>query len=610
MDTVPENTKSPKSLKETGSTTEGIGIAPSLGPTLYQESVEPHATLLGPRVYIVSLLAFILGGIGFGTAWLLIKLIGLLTNACFYGRFSFAFSNPTDHYLGIWIIAVPIAGSLVVGVMARFGSSAIRGHGIPEAMETILLKGSTIPARLTWLKPLSSAISIGTGGPFGAEGPIIATGGAFGSLLGQLLGSSADERKVLLAAGAAAGMAATFGAPVASVLLAVELLLFEFRPRSIIPVAIASTTAAGLRVLVMGSKPIFAMAAFSAPTHWALFFYAIMGGVIGLAAAIVTRAVYLVEDGFTKYCPLHWMWWPALAAVVVGTCGYFDPQVLGVGYDHIDHVLSGSVALGGLLMLMVLKWLAWTISLGSGTSGGTLAPLFTIGSALGALLGIATVHLFPHAGVNIRVAALVGMAALFTGASRAILTSIVFAFETTLQPHGLLPLLAGCTMAFMVSCLLMRDTIMTEKIARRGIRVSAEYTIDFLDRLSVRDAANFHPVCIAGWKTVGEIHKELFNNYPTLLHHGFPVVDNEGNLTGFLTTRELLRPKLPVDKRVADAVDHAAVVIYPESSLRDADTLMARHKIGRLVVVEKGQPRKVVGIISRADLLAAHRRNP
>lgn len=595
--------------RQSGSTTEGVGIAPSLGPILYREGVQPHTTLLGPRVYLISLLALLLGGIGFAAAWTLMKLIGVLTNICFYGRISFTFNSPTDHYLGLWIIAIPVAGALIVGIMARFGSAAIRGHGIPEAMESILLKGSSIPARLTWLKPLSAAISIGTGGPFGAEGPIIATGGAFGSLFGQLFGFTADERKVLLAAGAAAGMAATFGSPVAAVLLAVELLLFEFRPRSIIPVAIASVAAAGLRVLVFGSQPVFPMHAFAAPGPWALLLYAAIGVAAGGLAAGVTRALYLVEDGFEKHCRLHWMWWPAIAAVVVGVCGYMDPRVLGVGYNHIDRVLSGTMAIGGLCTLLLLKWLAWTVSLGSGTSGGTLAPLFTIGSSFGALLGGAAANLFPHAGVNVRVAALVGMASLFTGASRAILTSIVFAFETTLQPHGLLPLLAGCTMAFMVSCLLMRDTIMTEKIARRGIRVSGEFAIDFLDRLFVRDAATFHPVCLSADKAVAEIHREILDQRSEPRHHGFPVIDSAGDLVGFLTTRELLRAGLSVTTRIGDVIDHPAVTIYPECPLRMADELMARHKIGRLVVVEKRQPRRVVGIISRADLLSAHRRS-
>ncbi|NNM87504.1 MAG: chloride channel protein [Phycisphaerae bacterium] len=397
-----------------GSTTEGLPLAVSLGPVLQLQQLKSQRTLLEKRTWLVCLLAFGLGIFGFLAAQVLMHLIGLITNLCFYGRFSFAFSNPSTHLLGLWVIGVPIAGGLVVGVMARYGSKAIRGHGIPEAMETVLVNESKIPARVTLLKPISAAISIGTGGPFGAEGPIIATGGAFGSLIGQWVKTSSVERKILLASGAAAGMAATFGSPVSSVLLAVELLLFEFRPRSLVPVALASATAAGLRLLVMGSTPIFAMPHIADPTGWALPIYALLGALFGVLAVGVTRAVYLVEDFFENHVRLHWMWWPAIGAVAVGICGYLVPRTLGVRYDNISAALSSQLPLTALAVLALMKWLSWTVSLASGTSGGTLAPLFTIGSSLGAVAGGAVLAMFPHCGVNVRVAALVGMAALFT----------------------------------------------------------------------------------------------------------------------------------------------------------------------------------------------------
>ena len=535
-------------------------------------------------------------------------LIGLITNLCFYGRFSFAFSNPTTHLLGLWVIGVPVVGGLVVGGMARYGSKAIRGHGIPEAMETVLVNESKIPARVTLLKPLSAAISIGTGGPFGAEGPIIATGGAFGSLIGQWVKTSAVERKILLASGAAAGMAATFGSPVSSVLLAVELLLFEFRPRSLVPVALASATAAGLRLLVMGSTPIFAMPHIAAPTGWALPIYAVLGAVLGVLAVGVTRAVYAVEDLFEKHVRAHWMWWPAMGAVVVGICGYLAPRTLGVRYDNISAALSSSLPLTALAVLAVMKWLSWTVSLGSGTSGGTLAPLFTIGSSLGAVAGGAVLAVFPHCGVNVRVAALVGMAALFTGCSRAFLTAVVFTFETTLQPMGLLPILAGSTTAFWVSCLLMRDTIMTEKIARRGIAAQTQYSVDFMDQLMVRDAANSHVTCLSASDTVGAVRKRFFSKDRPLHHHGFPVLDDQHKLAGFVTTRDLVRPDISDLQRVGDVATVPPIVISAQRSLREADMLMARHNIGRLIVVPEDQPQKVAGILTRSDLLSAHRR--
>ena len=408
------------------------------------------------------------------TAQLLTRLIGFVTNLAFYGRLGTGFVSPAENHLGLWVIPIPILGGIVVGVMARFGSKAIRGHGIPEAMEQILTNQSRIPARLVVLKPLSAAIAIGTGGPFGAEGPIIATGGALGSLIGQLLPSTAIERKTLLAAGAAAGMTATFGSPVSAVLLAIELLLFEYHPRSLVPVALASAVAAAVRSAIVGTGPIFPMPLISPISSPAFAAYVALGALIGVAAVGVTRAVYAAEDGFERL-PLHWMWWPALGGLAVGVIGYFSPHTLGVGYDNIEHIVAGDVVGTALLSLCLLKLLSWTIALSSGTSGGTLAPLFTIGGGFGALAGGTIVALFPSLGVDVRLAALVGMAAMFAGASRALLTSVVFAFEATREPSGILPLLGGCAAAYLVSGLLMRNTIMTERIVRRGVTVPDAY---------------------------------------------------------------------------------------------------------------------------------------
>ncbi|MEO8090384.1 MAG: chloride channel protein, partial [Gemmatimonadales bacterium] len=394
------------------------------------------------RIVTVSGIAVIAGLISAGIAELLVALIAIITNLAFYQRFSLSSISPADNQLGLLVVLVPVLGGLIVGAMARFGSPAIRGHGIPEAMERILSNESRIAPRITLLKPLSSAVAIGTGGPFGAEGPIIATGGALGSLIGQLLATTADERKVLLAAGAAAGMAAIFGSPVAAVLLAIELLLFEYRPRSLVPVALAVSAATSVRFALHGSAPVFPMPEITQPDGAALATYVVLGGIIGLIAVYVTRAVYAIEEAFERL-PIHWMWWPALGGLAVGIIGYFSPRTLGVGYDNIEAIVGGSLVGTALLLLVVFKLISWLIALGSGTSGGTLAPLFTIGGGLGSLAASATLLAFPRSGIDIHVAALVGMAAMFAGASRALLTSVVFAFETTRQPMGLLPLLAG-----------------------------------------------------------------------------------------------------------------------------------------------------------------------
>jgi H+/Cl- antiporter ClcA len=441
-----------------------------------EPTVHTHLTSnqLDRRVVPLSLLCVLVALAAGVVAQVLTRLIELITNLSFYGRLSVSPASPAGNSLGLWVLAIPMVGGLVVGLMARFGSKAIRGHGIPEAMEQVLFNESRIPARMTILKPVSAAISIGTGGPFGSEGPIIATGGALGSLAGQLVPVTADERKVLLAAGAAAGMSATFGAPVAAVLLAVELLLFEYRPRSLIPVALASATAAGVRIAFVGGQPIFANPELVQPTPRALACYVILGGIVGIAAVLTTRAVYWVEEEFEKL-PIHWMWWPVLGGLFVGVVGYFVPRAMGVGYDNIVGILSGDLVGRTLLLLCVFKFAAWAVSLASGTSGGTMAPLFTFGGGLGSTLGAVAMALFPSLGLDVRMAALVGMAAMFAGASHALLASVVFAFETTRQPVGLLPLLGGCTASFLVSALSMRHSIMTEKLARRGAPVPSEY---------------------------------------------------------------------------------------------------------------------------------------
>jgi chloride channel protein, CIC family len=590
-----------------GATTDALPVAPSLAPTLEVARVPPERSLVDARVVIISALAILVAAAAGVVAQALVRLIGLVTNVSFYGRFSTEFSSPADNHLGAWVIAVPIVGGIVVGFMARYGSAAIRGHGIPEAMEQVLLNRSRIPARLTILKPVSAAIAIGTGGPFGAEGPIIATGGALGSLVGQILKTTGAERKTLLAAGAAAGMAATFGSPVSAVLLAVELLLFELRPRSLIPVALAAATATGVRIAFVGSAPAFAMPNLGQPHASTLVTYIVLGALVGVVSLWVTHAVYAVEDAF-EHIPVHWMWWPAIGAIAVGICGYFAPHTLGVGYDNIDRILSGDLTVRAVAFLCVMKFVSWCISLGSGTSGGTLAPLFTIGGGLGASLGALALVVVPDLGIDIRVAALVGMAAMFTGASRALLASVVFAFETTRQPMGLLPLLGGCSAAFLISCLFMRNTIMTEKIARRGVRVPGEYAADFLDQIQAQAAAAKPVVSLRADQSLEEVRGFIQSGKQGASHQGFPVVDGQGLLVGVVTRRDILDPGTPGTRLVRDLVRRTAAVAFADSTLREAADHMVREGVGRLPVVSRDEPRKVIGMLTRSDLLAAHRR--
>ena len=407
----------------------------------------------------------------FGAAELLIALIDLSTNFFYRGILSTEPAGPTLERWGLASLFIPALGGLIVGLMARYGSKAIRGHGIPEAMEQVLTNESRIGIRVAWLKPLSAAIAIGSGGPFGAEGPIIATGAALGSLIGQRFTLSSQERKLLLASGAAAGMSAIFGTPLAAVLLALELLLFEFRPQSILAVGLASATAAAFRAAVVGSQPAFPMADLHYAGGTALLVYAAMGVPLGFVAVGISRSVFWIEEQFERL-PIHWMFWPILGGLIVGAIGLFEPRTLGVGYSNITANLNGTVFGTALLTLMLLKFLSWSVALGSGTSGGTLAPLLTIGSSLGALIIAAVATVLPNSlGLDPRLGALAGMAALFSGCSGAVMASLIFSFESTHQMQGILPLLLCSLIATAIAKWLHPHNIMTEKLNRRGVQV-------------------------------------------------------------------------------------------------------------------------------------------
>jgi CIC family chloride channel protein len=607
-----------------GSRAEGsLPIAAALAPEIESAEDESHEggdiraprdyEVLGGRTIFISGLSLLIGAIGAVVAQVFLRIIALATNVAYYGRFATTLVDPSGTTRGpLTLLLIPVLGGLIVGLMARYGSSAIRGHGIPEVMERVLYGESRIPARVTILKPLSAAVAIGTGGPFGAEGPIIATGGALGSLIGQHLHVTADERKTLLAAGAAAGMAATFGSPVSAVLLAVELLLFEYRPRSMIPVALASAVAASVRVAFVGSAPVFPTPELLQPSDSALAFYVVFGALVGLVAVGITKMTYGIEDAFETLghrFHVHWMWWPAIGALVVGVLGLVEPRILGVGYSNIIGALSGDIVGRALIVLVVLKLIAWSVYLASGTSGGVLAPLFTIGAGLGGWVGALVAAAAPSLGIDPRIAALVGMAAIFAGSTHALLTAIVFAFETTRQPVGLLPLLLGCAAAYLVSLLFNRHSLLTEKLARREGSVRTEYEVDHLSHVMVKQAASRRVVSVRANQTLAEVRRWLVEadgeNGPAT-HQGFPVLDEDSLLIGVVTRRDLLDPSFADDEYVAETIKRSPAVAFEDSTCRDAADHMVIEGVGRLPVVSRSSPRHVVGIISRSDLLAAH----
>lgn len=585
---------------------ESIPLSPSLNSS-FNDTVGyvQDTSLLSIRILPLSLQAIVnailIGIIAKG----LVLLIDWITNLAFYHRFSFHPASPAANTLGWWVIWVPVAGSILVGLIARFGSAAIRGHGIPEAMEKIILHESKIPPRLTFLKPLSSAISIGTGGPFGAEGPIIATGGAFGSLTGQIMRISASERKIILTAGACAGMAAIFGTPVASVMLAIELLLFEYSPKSIIPVALACTTGAAMHFILFDNRPVFAMAAINAPSGYALLTYILMGVLIGVAASLISKSVYWVEDQFEKL-PVHWMWWPAIGALAVGVTGYYAPNTMGVGYGNIVDLLKGNLTVSALCALSFLKYISWVISLGSGTSGGTLAPLFTIGGALGALLGMGIVSLFPGAQITIASAALIGMASMFAGASRAILTSIIFALETTGQVQGLLPLLGACTAAYLVSFIFLKGSIMTEKIQRRGVRTPQSYEPDILQTVNAGELVKKVSILVSIENSVGELRDWLTANVSRCRYDFFIVTDHEENFMGYVERKKIFSRQIAGSVPVKEILSANSAFVYEEQDAGSVSEIMGHTKMDVIAVLSDKERNKVTGMITATDIVKAY----
>lgn len=575
----------------------GIPVSLNLDETLRQAQGRPPVGTDKRRLLWVTTLAVatavVIGFLAKG----MVLLIDLITNIAFHGTFSLAYVAPGQNTLGWWVVAIPVVGGVIIGLMALYGSKAIRGHGIPEAMEMILTNESRIKPSITWLKPLSAAISIGTGGPFGAEGPIISTGGALGSMVGQLLRISPNERKILLAAGATAGMSAIFGSPIAAIFLAIELLLFEFSPRSLVPVAMGCITGAAMHHLLFGNDPMFAMPAIALPGNYALFAYSVIGLLIGFLSLLITKAVYWIEDGFEKL-PVHWMWWPAIGGVAVGIIGYLAPRTLGVGYENITELLSGQATLGLIVGMATLKLLSWAIALGSGTSGGTLAPMMTVGGAIGCLLGMLAQDLFPGVGVVLPLAVLVGMASMFTGASRAFLTSVVFALETTGRIEALLPLLGACAASYLVSYFLMSNTIMTEKIARRGVRAPDSYEPDPLERVSVGQVMERHVQLVPGHITAGEV----LASSGALPEHLF-VVDGGEAFEGMVAVGELR--KVPSGTPVGSLATMPQTV-RSQDDLRTAAGELARSSGKRpLAVVEDGT---VIGLVTMNAVLKAYGR--
>lgn len=561
-----------------------------------------------PSVLKLVPLSIVIGVFGAFIALILLDLIALITNLLYYQTFSFDLVSPRNNTIGWWAVLIPMAGGLVVGFMARYGSERIRGHGIPEAMETILVGGSKVEPKLTILKPIASAISIGTGGPFGAEGPIILTGGAVGSVLAQFLSLTAIERRSLLVAGAVAGMSAVFGTPIAAVILGVELLLFEWKPRSFIPAAIASIVADAVRHLMvqqgwMRAEPLFPVGKMQNLATSGLFDALILGIVCGFMAWVLTKAVYGAEDAFRKL-PIHWMWWPVIGGFIVGVGGVIEPHALGVGYDTIADELAGNLAVTTLISIFVVKLIIWAVALGSGTSGGILAPILIMGAALGGLLGLVFPGKIPSEW------ALLGMAGALAGVMRSPFTSIIFPIELTHSSNLFLPLLITVTLAHIISVLILKRSILTEKVARRGFHVLREYAVEPLKVLFAEDVMSTDILTIPTGTPLAEAEEIIRTRNHLRKQRLLPIVNQDGIILGVISWQDILQKALlgNLSGKVDDFMIRDVITTYPEESLRSIADVMAANRVGVLPVVDRNEKGKLRGLITQYELLTARDR--
>jgi H+/Cl- antiporter ClcA len=562
-----------------------------------------YGKALDPAVLKTSAFAILVGFIGGLVAQGLLELIYLFTNLFFYGKWSFAITSPMHNHLGAWVILIPPVGGLLVGIMIYFWEPTLKGHGIPEAMEAVLIGKSKIRMRVGILKPLATAFAIGTGGPFGAEGPIIQTGAAFGSIFAQLTGLTPYQRRVLLAAGAAAGMAATFVAPFAGILVAIELLLFEFRARSFIPVAISSAVATAVAVHFRGWAPLFPTPAFSLVSMQELWLFALMGMVMGLIGIAMIRVLFFLEDAFDRF-PLQpaAIWAPATGALMLGLIGYFYPQVFGTGYDTIRDMLNDKLGTHALLGISAAKFAALVVSLGSGTTGGVFAPSLIVGGGVGAVYAQVWHHFLPHLVSDPALYSLVAMAAMFGGIARAPFTSIVFLFELSRNPNALLPLVVCVIVSDGLVRLFSEESIMTGKLVKRGLIVRQEYSVPVLLRARVQEVMRKNFTVVSTDDHVQAVIRDVSPEQAGII----PVIEGNGNLVGIIEAHDLLKG-IESNPQMREIMRQDYIVAHPGETVDEVSRDMVVHNVENIVVVEGNGLLKPIGVARAADILRLRR---
>ena len=549
------------------------------------------------RTCFLAAVAVVLGLAGGGAAWVLLHLIGLITNLALFHQYAWAMPSFQNFHPGPILLVEAAAGGFAVSLFARW-APVIRGHGIPEAMEAVLTRQSRIAPRAALAKPASAAIAIGTGGPFGAEGPIIVTGGAIGSLIGQVIRVTPSERKILLACGAAAGMSATFGAPLAAVVLAIELLLFEFSHRSFVPLVVASSVAGAMHALLFSPGPLFHVPQHNYAGLSSLPLFGLVGIACGLLAVVICKGLYVIEGGFRRL-PISEFWHPILGAIGFACVGLVVPRALGVGYDTINAVLANKLTIGALGTLLVAKMFAWWVALGSGTSGGTLAPILLMSGAFGSLLGALINNIDPRLHLSPGAVALVAMAATFGAATRATFTAIVFAFELTRDYRSILPIMLATVIADIVAGALIDHGLMTEKLARRGLHVPLDYQPDYLQATRVRAAMVTEVAVLNATDNVADARRTLDGT----LHSAYPLVDENERCVGIVSRGDLLGADVTPDMLLSRIAGPDVVAVTPDDTLLTALERIINEEVEHLPVLDTDQ--HIVGLCPRTDILRA-----
>lgn len=552
----------------------------------------------------LNLLAILVGVIGGFGALLFRYLIFFINDLAFFHRPSLHFMPPLEHHAGWTVLLIPAAGGLVVGLITHYFAPETRGHGVPEVMEAMARRGGRIRPRVALAKVLASGVCIGTGGSAGREGPIVQIGSSSGSTIGQLLKLPSSDIRILVGCGATAGIAATFNAPLAGVLFAIELILLELKTRSFVPLVISSTFATIVSRVFLGAEPMIRVPPYQFRSPYELVLYLFLGLFAALIGYVEIAGLYGTEDLFDRI-KVHPVVKPAIGGLILGAIGLWLPNVFGTGYSTVGAIVNeqlgqqGALLFGFLVLLMVAKIVALSLTLGSGGSGGVFAPSLFIGAAFGGAFGVLANMAFPGVTAPYPAYALVGMAAVFSAASRATLTSIIMLFEMTRNYNIILPLMFACVVADVAAWLLYPDTIYTKKLSRRGVRVAQDLEINVLKTRFVGDVMTRAVETISTDMPVYKVQEKILETG----HQGFPIVDENGRLVGIITGRDVMKAmKRDRELPAIEAAHHHLTVAYPDETLDDVWGRMAEHGIGRLPVVSRGDPSRLVGFITKGDL--------